>query len=116
MGHPVEVRGVCKRYGDRLVVDDVGLDVGEGEIVGLLGRTGRARRPPSSASTGCAAPTPVRSGCSGSTLRSTARGRGFVGSQLQESALPDRLRVQEAIELFRGACAMPVDGLLAASA
>jgi ABC-2 type transport system ATP-binding protein len=38
----------------------------------------------------------------------------LVGSQLQESALPDRLRVGEAIDLFRGPAALPVDGLLGA--
>src|SRR6185312_17503591 len=31
----VEVRGLRKAYGGRLVVDGVDLDVGEGEIVGL---------------------------------------------------------------------------------
>jgi ABC-2 type transport system ATP-binding protein len=40
--------------------------------------------------------------------------RPLIGSQLQESALPDRLRVSEAIELFAGPRALPVDGLLAA--
>ena len=37
MDRVVEVRGLRKRYGDRVAVDGVDLDVGEGEIVGLLG-------------------------------------------------------------------------------
>lgn len=38
----------------------------------------------------------------------------MVGSQQQESALPDRMRVGEAIALFRGPRARSVDGLLEA--
>ncbi len=109
----VEVRELCKRYGDRLVVDHVDLDVHEGEIVGLLGTNGAGKtttvecvsgmRRPDSGSIRVLGMDPQ---VDGSRLRS------LVGSQLQDSALPDRLRVAEAIELFRGPRAMPVDGLL----
>ncbi len=116
----VEVRQLCKRYGDRLVVDHVDLDVGEGEILGLLGSNGAGKtttvecisglRRPDSGSVRVLGLDPQVDG---------ARLRSLVGSQLQDSALPDRLRVGEAIELFRGPQALAagsgaVDGLLSA--
>ena len=45
---PVDVRSLAlrhlvKSYGNRCVVDDVSLDVGQGEIVGLLGANGAGK-------------------------------------------------------------------------
>ncbi|MGI9118936.1 MAG: ATP-binding cassette domain-containing protein [Acidimicrobiales bacterium] len=115
MANVVEVRELCKRYGDRLVVDHVDLDVCEGEIFGLLGTNGAGKTTTVECISG------LRRHDAGSVrvlgLDPQVDGprlRALVGSQLQESALPDRLRVGEAIELFRGPRAMPVDGLLAA--
>ncbi len=111
----VEVRDLCKHYGDRLVVDHVDLDVHEGEIVGLLGRNGAGKTTTVECISG------LRRADAGSVRvlgldpqTDGQRLRSKVGTQLQDSALPDRLRVGEAIELFRGPRAMPVDGLLAA--
>jgi lipopolysaccharide export system ATP-binding protein len=39
----LEVAGLVKSYNDRRVVDDVGFAVGQGEIVGLLGRNGAGK-------------------------------------------------------------------------
>ena len=111
----VEVHGLSKRYGDRLVVDGIDFDVQEGEIVGLLGRNGAGKTTTVECISG------LRRRDEGSVrilgLDPQVDGprlRTLIGSQLQESALPDRLRVGEAIELFRGPTAMPVDGLLQA--
>ncbi|MDQ3757006.1 MAG: ABC transporter ATP-binding protein [Actinomycetota bacterium] len=111
----VEVCGLCKRYGDRLVVDDVDFDVHEGEIVGLLGRNGAGK----TTTVECVSGLRRRDGGSVRVLGldPDVDGEGLrtrVGSQLQDSGLPDRIRVAEAIELFRGPRAMVVDGLLAA--
>ena len=38
--HAVETRGVCKRYGDALVLDDVTISVGQGQFLSLLGPSG----------------------------------------------------------------------------
>jgi len=116
----VEVRELCKRYGDRTVVDHVDLDVAEGEIVGLLGSNGAGKTTTVECISGLRRPD------SGSVrvlgLDPQADGpqlRSLVGSQLQDSSLPDRLRVGEAIELFRDSRALPsgsgpVNGLLQA--
>jgi ABC-2 type transport system ATP-binding protein len=113
MSAVVEVRNLCKRYGDRLVVDHVDLDVHEGEIVGLLGRNGAGKTTTVECISGLRQPDDGTVRVFGLDPRADAATlRSLVGSQLQDSALPDRLRVAEAIELFRGPDSMPVDGLL----
>jgi ABC-2 type transport system ATP-binding protein len=111
----VEVRALCKRYDDRLVVDHVDLDVHEGEIVWLLGRNGAGKTTTVECISGLRRPDAGSVRVLGLDPRVDGpRLRSMVGSQLQESALPDRLRVAEAIELFRGPRAVAVDGLLTA--
>lgn len=39
----IELRGVSKQYGDFHVLDDINLNVGEGEILGLLGHNGAGK-------------------------------------------------------------------------
>jgi ABC-2 type transport system ATP-binding protein len=120
VGEPVvEVRGLCKRYGERTVVDHVDLEIAEGEIVGLLGSNGAGKTTTVECISGLRRPDAgsvrvlgLDPQVDGSTLRT------LVGSQLQDSALPDRLRVAEAIELFRDpriqGSSAAVDGLLVA--
>ena len=111
----VEVRGLTKRYGGRPVVDGVDLDVAEGEIVGLLGANGAGKTTTVECLQGLRR-------ADGGTIRVLGldpaadgpRLRTLIGSQQQESALPDRLRVGEAVELFRGPRSARADGLLAA--
>jgi ABC-2 type transport system ATP-binding protein len=111
----VEVRELCKRYGERLVVDHVDLEVHEGEIVGLLGTNGAGKTTTVECVSGLRRPDAGSVRVLGLDPQvDGARLRALIGSQLQESALPDRLRVGEAVELFRGPRAMPVDGLLEA--
>lgn len=40
MQHDIEIRGVSKRYGDMLAVDDVSIDIRRGEFLTLLGPSG----------------------------------------------------------------------------
>ncbi len=99
----VTVSGLRKNYGSRAVVDGVDLDVRAGEIVGLVGANGAGKTTTVECVQGLRRPD-------AGTLRVLSldpvaqpeRVRTLVGSQLQSSALPDRLRVGEAVRLFGG--------------
>jgi ABC-2 type transport system ATP-binding protein len=97
----ITVRGLHKTYGTRVVVDRLDLDVHAGEIVGLVGANGAGKTTTVECIQGLRKPD-------GGTLRvlgydpvtQAARLRPHLGSQLQDSGLPDRMRVAEAIHLF----------------
>jgi ABC-2 type transport system ATP-binding protein len=97
----IEVEGLTKRYGAHLAVDDVGFTVSEGEIFGVLGVNGAGKTTTVECLQGLRRPDGGRMRVLGLDPR-TARSqlRAMVGSQLQASALPDRLRVDEAVRLF----------------
>src|SRR5580658_4561888 len=111
----IEVRELRKRYGERTVVDGIDLQVDQGEIVGLLGANGAGKTTTVECIQGLRR-------ADGGTIRvlgldpttDGARLRSQIGSQLQASALPDRIRVGEAVALFRHRQAPPADGLLQA--
>jgi ABC-2 type transport system ATP-binding protein len=99
----VTVRGLRKTYGSRVVVDRLDLDVHAGEILGLTGTNGAGKTTTVECIQGLRRPD-------SGTLRvlgydpatEAGRMRPLLGSQLQDSALPDRLRVAEAVDLFAG--------------
>ena len=97
----IEVEGLSKSYGARLAVDDVGFTVTEGEVFGILGVNGAGKTTTVECLQGLRRPDRGVMRVLGLDPR-TARSqlRALVGSQLQASALPDRLRVNEAVRLF----------------
>jgi ABC-2 type transport system ATP-binding protein len=97
----VEVRDLHKRYGDRVAVDGVDLEVGEGEIVGLVGANGAGKTTTVECIQGLRSPDAGYLRVLGlDPVRQQRALRPLLGVQLQESALPDRLKVGEAITLF----------------
>jgi ABC-2 type transport system ATP-binding protein len=97
----VTVRGLCKSYGGRRVVDHLDLDVSVGEVVGLIGANGAGKTTTVECLQGLRTPDEGHVRVLGlDPVRQADRLRPQVGSQLQDSALPDRLRVGEALDLF----------------
>ena len=97
----IEVQGLTKRYGAHLAVDDVGFTVTEGEIFGILGVNGAGKTTTVECLQGLRRPDSGRMRVLGLDPRKArSQLRALVGSQLQASALPDRLRVNEAVLLF----------------
>jgi ABC-2 type transport system ATP-binding protein len=98
---PVEVNHLVKRYGDLTAVHDISFSVEEGEIFGILGPNGSGKTTTVESLQGLrhidAGEVRVL-GLDPSTQAAEVRRQ--IGSQLQESALPDRVKVWEALELF----------------
>jgi ABC-2 type transport system ATP-binding protein len=102
VGAALEIVGLRKRYGRRVAVDGVDLVVPEGEIFGILGPNGSGKTTTVECAYGLRRCDSGRVRLLG-TLDPQAqpyRVAGPVGVQLQDSTLPDRLRVGEAVHLF----------------
>jgi ABC-2 type transport system ATP-binding protein len=100
-GVAIRVRGLHKRYGATVAVEDVSFDVGAGEIFGLLGPNGSGKTTTVECVQGLRRADGGEIDVLGVDPRhDSARVRRLVGSQLQDSALPDRIRVWEALRLF----------------
>ncbi len=106
----IEIQHLRKRYGDTVALEDVSLSIEEGEIFGILGPNGAGKttlvesisalRRPDGGSIRVAGLDP---------LRQRDQLRQKLGVQLQESALPDKLRVGEALELYASFYPHPAD-------
>jgi ABC-2 type transport system ATP-binding protein len=84
-----------------VVVDGLDLDVPAGEIVGLIGANGAGKTTTVECIQGLRKPDSGQLRVLGlDPVTQAARLRTLVGSQLQHSALPDRIRVAEALDLF----------------
>ncbi|WP_020658959.1 ABC transporter ATP-binding protein [Amycolatopsis benzoatilytica] len=97
----VRVSGLHKRYGQTAAVADVSFGVQAGEIFGLLGPNGSGKTTTVECIQG------LRRADGGGIdvfgrdpRREPGAVRRLVGSQLQDSALPERLKVREALKLF----------------
>jgi ABC-2 type transport system ATP-binding protein len=101
-GAPVlEVAGLAKRYGDFQAVQDVSFEVAQGEIFGLLGPNGAGKTTTVECVQGLRRPDAGTVRVLGLDPQSDAAAlRSLIGAQLQESALPARIRVAEALDLF----------------
>ena len=109
----VRVRGLTKTYGDRVVVDGLDLDVPPGGVLGLIGANGAGKTTTVECLQGLRRPDAGTVRVLGlDPLRDADRLRRLVGSQLQDSGLPDRMRVHEALTLFSGREARDGDLLL----
>ncbi len=111
----IEVRDLCKAYGRTTAVDGVSFEVAAGEVFGLLGPNGAGKSTTVTclqglqrADSGLMRVLGLDPGPQSRSLRRR------IGSQLQDSALPDRIKVWEAVDLFAARCAARADreGLL----
>src|SRR3954463_9497126 len=88
----VTVRGLCKSYDGRRVVDGLDLDVMPGEVFGLIGANGAGKTTTVECIQGLRRPDAGKVEVFGlDPAVAPDKVRSLIGSQLQESALPDRL-------------------------
>ncbi|MGH6654314.1 MAG: ATP-binding cassette domain-containing protein [Actinocrinis sp.] len=107
----VEVGGLRKVYGDTVAVDDVSFQVRRGEIFGLIGPNGAGKTTTVECLSGLRVPDAGSLRVLGMQPRGADGGRlrEHVGVQLQQSALPARIRVGEALRLYASFYPNPAD-------
>ena len=101
MSSVIEVNGLRKTYGEVVAVDDVSFEVLQGEIFGMVGPNGAGKTTTIECVEGLRQPDGGHIRLLGedpSTAHTAISER--IGIQLQESAIPARLRVGEAMSLF----------------
>jgi ABC-2 type transport system ATP-binding protein len=97
----IEVQSLFKRYGDTVAVQDVSLAVEEGEIFGIIGPNGAGKTTTVECIAGLRKPDRGTITVAGlNPRRDRDQLRQILGMQLQESALPDKLKVGEALDLY----------------
>lgn len=106
----IESEGLTKRYGHRTVVDDVSFTVERGEILGILGPNGAGKTTTVEMIEGLRRPDAGRISVAGLDPHlDEAALRLVLGAQLQQSSLPERITVGEAMALFASFYPSPVD-------
>jgi ABC-2 type transport system ATP-binding protein len=106
----IEVENLVKRYGDHTAVNGISFAVEQGEIFGILGPNGAGKTTTVECIEGLRTPDEgtIRV-CGIDPLRDEPALRQLLGAQLQESELPDKLEVGEAMELFSSFYGSPTD-------
>jgi ABC-2 type transport system ATP-binding protein len=106
----IEVEHLHKRYRDHVAVDDVSFTVERGEIFGVLGPNGAGKTTTVECVEGLRTPDGGAVRVLGLDPRrdhDTLRTR--IGVQFQESQLPEKMRVREALRLYSSFYADPMD-------
>jgi ABC-2 type transport system ATP-binding protein len=115
MSTVIEVRDLRKTYGDIAAVDGVSFEVRQGEIFGMVGPNGAGKTTTIECIEGLRQPDGGFVRLLGlDPARDPQQVADRVGIQLQESALPPRMRAGEALQLFGSFHKQPADvaGLL----
>jgi ABC-2 type transport system ATP-binding protein len=107
----IEVRELVKRYGDQVAVDGVSFTVEPGEIFGILGPNGAGKTTTVECVEGLRRPDGGSVRVLGIDPRDDPAGKlkHRLGAQLQESELPEKLTVREAMELYASFYREPAD-------
>lgn len=107
----IDVQNLHKSYGGTIAVDDISFSVQAGEIFGVVGPNGAGKTTTVESIIGLRRPD-------GGTVRVLGMDpqqkdqalRRRIGVQLQQAALPDRIKVWEALDLFSTFYPNPVSG------
>lgn len=106
----VTVQHLAKRYGRVAALTGVSFSIHEGEIFGIIGPNGAGKTTCVECISGLRVPDSGSISVYGlSPQKDRDRIRALVGVQLQQSALPPRLKVGEAVRLFASFYPNPLD-------
>jgi ABC-2 type transport system ATP-binding protein len=106
----IEVRNLHKRYPQHVAVEDVSFEVAEGEIFGILGPNGAGKTTTVECVAGLRAPDGGTVRVAGLDPRAERDElRKVLGVQLQAAALPEKIKVWEAMDLYASFYPQPAD-------
>jgi ABC-2 type transport system ATP-binding protein len=101
MTHVIEVQNLRKVYGQTTAVDNISFSVQKGEIFGIVGPNGAGKTTAIESIVGLRKPDGGTISVLGLNPQTESRELGNrIGTQLQEAALPDRMKVWEALDLY----------------
>ncbi|MEI8199062.1 MAG: ABC transporter ATP-binding protein [Eubacteriales bacterium] len=106
----IEVANMRKTYGRTIAVEDISLVVHEGEIFGMVGPNGAGKTTTIECIEGLRKPDDGTVRVLGLNPQTDSRQlRTMTGIQLQQSNLPEHIKVWEALELFASFYSDPAD-------
>lgn len=106
----IEVQNLRKTYGRTVAVEEVSFEVREGEIFGMVGPNGAGKTTTIECIEGLRKPDRGTIRVLGLDPQADSRAlRMCTGMQLQQSNLPDRMKVWEALDLYSSFYPHPVD-------
>jgi ABC-2 type transport system ATP-binding protein len=102
MDYPaIELQDIHKSYGDTKAVNGISLKVNKGEVMGIIGANGAGKTTTLEMMMGLRSPDSGTVKILGMNLKENATEiKKRIGIQLQQTALYDRIKVKEALELF----------------
>src|SRR5512137_1478569 len=110
MDSVVQVEGLRKTYGATVAVEGVSFDVREGEIFGMVGPNGAGKTTTIECLEGLRKPDQGKVRVLGVDPQQDGQSlRERTGMQLQQSNLPERMRVWEALDLYASFYPTPAD-------
>jgi ABC-2 type transport system ATP-binding protein len=113
-GPAVHIDKLVKRFGDFVAVDNVSIDVAQGEIFGFLGPNGAGKSTTIRILCGLLAPTSGKASVGGFDVSTQPEEiKRSIGYMSQKFSLYDDLTVEENIEFFGGVYGVPPDKLRA---
>ncbi len=97
----IELKSICKSYGEVRAVNDISLTVNKGEVFGIIGANGAGKSTTMEIMMGLRKPDAGSVNILGFDLKDEpSEIKQRIGIQLQKTALYDRIKVKEALQLF----------------
>jgi ABC-2 type transport system ATP-binding protein len=107
MAKAVEVSGLTKVIGEKIIVDRISFSVAEGEVFGLLGANGSGKSTTFNMISGLLRPSAGEVNVLGKSLKEMKKGAPEIGMVTQQDSVYETLSVQENLEFFSSQFGIP---------